>query len=260
MGERVMSIGYTEIGSGSEKVLVLHGWLGDYAVWEPTFNMLNKDVFTYVFIDYRGYGKSTDMQGDYTMREIAGDVISLVDELGFNNFHLIGHSMGGMAMQRVILDIDDRSRIKSAVGVDPVPACGGQLDEQSWALFEGAIKNDENRYNILDFTTGNRNSSQWLNYMVERSRASTTENAFTGYLNAWAKEDFADETKGLETPTLVCIGEHDLAFSKEAMEGTYLAWLPNAQLEIIANAGHYPMQEAPVNLVTIMEDFINKNI
>jgi pimeloyl-ACP methyl ester carboxylesterase len=255
-----MTIGYTKIGSGSEKVLVLHGWFGDYDVWAPTFNSLNKDIFTYVFVDYRGYGKSENQQGDYSMGEIAGDAISLVNDLGIDSFHVVGHSMGGMAMQRLILDIDDRSRIKSAVGVDPVPACGGQLDDETWTLFEGAIKNDENRYNILDFTTGNRNSSQWLNYMVERSRASTTEKAFAGYLNAWAKENFAEEVKGLETPTLVCIGEHDLAFSKEAMEGTYLAWLPNVQLEIIANAGHYPMQEAPVNLATIIEDFINKNI
>ena len=83
-------------------------------------------------------------------------------------------------MQRVIVDINDRSRVKSAIGIDPVPACGGQLDEPTWELFHGAIKSDENRYNILDFTTGNRNTAQWLNYMVERSRASTNEQAFAG--------------------------------------------------------------------------------
>ena len=255
-----MSIGYTTLGSGEEKILVLHGWFGDYAVWEPTFNSLDKETFTYVFMDYRGYGKSIDIAGDYSMSEIASDSISLVNELGWENFHVVGHSMGGMAIQRLILDMDDRKRIKSAVAIDPVPACGAQLDDESWALFEGAIKNDENRYNILNFTTGNRNSAQWLNYMVERSHASTTESAYAGYLNAWVKENFVEETKGLETPFLVCIGEHDLAFSKEAMEGTYLAWLPNSQLEIIANAGHYPMQEAPVNLATVMETFIKKNI
>ena len=254
-----MNIGHTTIGSGKEKVLVLHGWFGDYAVWEPTFNSLDKESFRYAFMDYRGYGKSKGTNGNYSMSEIAADAISLVNDLGWDRFHIIGHSMGGMAMQRVILDIDDSSRIKSAVGIDPVPACGGQLEGDFWELFEGAIQNMENRYKILDFTTGNRNSVQWLNYMVERSIASTTEPAFAGYLNAWSKEDFAEEAKGLETSTLVCIGEHDLAFSKEAMENTYLAWLPNSQLEIIANAGHYPMQEAPVNLATVMENFMRTN-
>jgi len=251
-----MSIGHTLLGTGANKVLVLHGWLGDYAVFEPTFNTLDLDRFTYAFVDYRGYGKSTEMTGDYSMREIAADAIALVDSLGWNDFHVVGHSMGGMAMQRVMLDIDDRSRVVSAIGIDPVPACGGQLDEPSWALFQGAIKSDENRYTILDFTTGNRNAARWLHYMVERSRASTTEAAFAGYLNAWAKEDFADEVSGIETPVLVLLGEHDLAFTREGMEATYLAWYPNAELEMIANAGHYAMQEAPVNLATLMEAFL----
>ena len=126
-----MDIGHTTIGSGKEKVIVLHGWFGDYAVWEPTFNSLDKDTFTYVFMDYRGYGKSIDMTGDYSMSEIASDAISLVNELSWKNFHVVGHSMGGMAMQRLILDIDERNRVKSTVGIDPVPACGGQLDEQT---------------------------------------------------------------------------------------------------------------------------------
>jgi len=255
-----MGIGHTTIGSGKEKILVLHGWFGDYEVWEPTFSSLDKNTFTYVFMDYRGYGKSKNMTGDYSMEEIASDSIALINDLNIKNYHLIGHSMGGMAMQRLILDMDDSKRVKSAVAIDPVPACGAQLDDESWVLFEGAIKNDENRYNILDFTTGNRNSTHWLNYMVVRSRASTTEDAFAGYLSAWVKENFVEETKGLQTPVLVCIGEHDLAFSKETMESTYLTWLPNSQLEIIANAGHYPMQEAPVNLATVMEAFMKKYI
>ena len=182
-----------------------------------------------------------------------------MNELGWTDFHVVGHSMCGMAMQRMILDIDDPKRVKSVVGIDPVPACGGQLDEQGWALFEGAIKRDDNRYRILDFTTGNRNTPRWIEYMVERSHATTTENAYAGYLNAWATETFVEEAKGIDTPVLVCIGEHDLAFTKEAMESTFLTWLPNAELEIIENAGHYPMQEAPVNLVTVMEGFLARH-
>jgi pimeloyl-ACP methyl ester carboxylesterase len=199
------------------------------------------------------------MTGDYSMPEIAADALALADELGLDRFHLVGHSMGGMATQRVLVDIDDRARVKSAVVVDPVPACGAQLEGDNWALFSGAIENDENRYNILDFTTGNRNTPQWINYMVARSRSTTTDEAFAGYLNAWAKEDFSEQIKGFKTPVLVCIGEHDHAFSSEVMKNTYLAWLPNAQLEVIANAGHYPMQEAPINLVCVIERYMHKH-
>lgn len=255
-----MIIGHTHLGSGTEKVLMLHGWFGDHAVWEPTFDSLDKDSFTYLFMDYRGYGQSIDMVGDYSMKEIARDAITLVNELGWERFHIVGHSMGGMAMQRVILDLEDPTRVKCAVGIDPVPACGGQLDEQTWALFSGAVENDENRYNILDFTTGNRNSPHWINYMVERSHETTTDNAFGGYLTAWARESFMDEVQGLQTPMLICIGEHDHAFTREAMQGTFLEWLPNAELHVIPNAGHYAMQETPVNLATIIDTYLRAHI
>lgn len=256
-----MSIGHTLVGAGDKKVLVLHGWFGDHTVFEPTFNALDLDGCTYAFMDYRGYGKSKELTGDYTMGEIAGDGIALVDQLGWEAFHVVGHSMGGMAMQRLLLDLDDHDRVRSAIGIDPVPASGGQLDAEAWALFEGAIGSDDNRYAILDFTTGKRNAARWLRYMVKRSRASTSEVAFAGYLDAWAKGDFAAEVEAaaFATPLLVLLGEHDLAFTREAMAATYLAWYPNAELALIANAGHYPMQETPVNLATLIEAFITRH-
>jgi len=39
-----------------------------------------------------------------------------------------------------------------------------------------------------------------------------------------------------------------------------LTWLPNSKLEIIKNSGHFPMQEAPVDLVTVMETFMIEHI
>lgn len=252
-----MTIGHTIIGRGERKVLVLHGWFGDYTVFEPTFNSIDMDQFTFAFMDNRGYGKSRNLAGDHTMKEIAADAIALVDELGWQKFYLVGHSMGAMAMQRIMLDIDDPSRIRGAIAVTPVPASGVPLDEESAALFEGAISSEDNRRAILDFTTGNRNSAQWLNYMVDHCRESTTQDAYADYLAAWTKTNFVDEIKGNKTPMLVCIGEFDPAFTTEVMEQTYLSWLPESNLKVISNAGHYPMQEAPVQMATAMQEFIS---
>ena len=83
--------------------------------------------------------------------------------------------------------------------------------------------------------------------------------AFAGYLDAWVKENFAGEVGGCAAPLLVILGEHDLAFTEEAMQATHLTWRPNSELQIVANAGHYPMQEAPVNLATMMQAFIRKH-
>ena len=57
-------------------------------------------------------------------------------------------------------------------------------------------------------------------------------------------------------PLLVIAGEHDAALTPDVMRGTFLQWYPNAKLEVMANAGHYPMDETPVALVTSIERFL----
>lgn len=253
-----MTIGYTTYGSGKEGVMVLHGWFGDHTVFAPMIPYLDTDTFTYAFMDYRGYGKSRDIKGNHTMQEIALDAIELADKLGWDHFHVIGHSMGGMALIRLAVNHPDR--IKSGVALNPVPASGVPLDADSQALFDGAVNSDENRRAILDFTTGNRLSRQWLDYRVESSRKTTNIDAYADYLVVWTKTNFAEESKGLETPLLVCPGEHDGALTEEVMKQTYMEWYPNATLSVLPNCGHYPMQEIPVYLATTMENFMREHV
>jgi pimeloyl-ACP methyl ester carboxylesterase len=51
---------------------------------------------------------------------------------------------------------------------------------------------------------------------------------------------------------------HDPALSAQVMEQAYLVLLPNAELEVPANAGHSPMFETPVALATAMEEFLRR--
>ena len=252
-----MTIGHEKLGSGNEGVIVLHGWFGDHKVFEPMFPYLDTDTYTYAFVNYRGYGLSMDMAGEHTMNEIAADAIELANHLGWDKFHVIGHSMGGMAMQRIALDA--LGRVKSGIAVTPVPASGVPLDEDGKALFDGAPDNDDNRRMILDFTTGNRLSKRWLDARVKASRETTTRDAFADYLVAWTQTNFSEEIRGLDIPVLVLYGEYDLALTGEVMQQTYIEWLPNAELAMIGNSGHYPMQETPVFLTTTVEKFMHKH-
>ncbi|MCA9690775.1 MAG: alpha/beta hydrolase [Nannocystaceae bacterium] len=249
-----MTIGHTIVGSGERRVIVLHGWFGDYSVFEPMLPYLDTTAFSYAFMDYRGYGKSRFQAGEHTMKEIAGDAIALADHLGWERFAVVGHSMGGMAVQRVAVDAS--ARVLGGVAITPVPASGVPFDEGGWALFSGAADDDGNRRTILDVTTGQRLSGAWLDWMVRRSREVTTRDAFADYFVAWAKTDFVAEANGLTTPLLVLPGEHDPALTVDVMKQTFLAWYPNARMEVLANAGHYPMQETPVRLATVIEAFL----
>jgi len=123
-----MTNGFLQIGHGPRKVLALNGWFGSSADWSAMNEALDPQAFTYVWFDYRGYGASIGRRGTYTFEETAQDVLELADHLGWERFSLIGHSMGGMAMQRVLLAAP--ARIERMVGITAVPACGSRMDDR----------------------------------------------------------------------------------------------------------------------------------
>lgn len=249
-----MALGYEKLGEGAHKVIVLHGWFGDETFMHPMRNALSLDEFTYIFPAYRGYGASKSMTGAYTVEEIAADALALADDLGFARFSLVGHSMGGKFMQRVALDAP--TRVSKMVGVTPVPAAPVPFDDRGWALFDGAAANIDNRRAIIDFTTGSRLSKAWVDAMARHSWATATQKAFAAYLLAWAKTDFHDAVMGCEIPVKVIVGENDAAITPDVIKATFLQWCKHAEMEVFANAGHYPMDETPVALATAIEAFL----
>ena len=79
--------------------------------------------------------------------------------------------------------------------------------------------------------------------------------AFAAYFPAWADTDFSAGIVGRH-PLKVLVGEHDPVFNAALMERTYLRRYAHASLEVLGNAGHYPMNETPLALVTAIERFL----
>ncbi len=254
-----MTISYTTHGSGPERVLVMHDWSGDRTTYDPAIPYLDGAAFTYAFVDLRGYGGSRDMAGEYTVTEVAGDCLEVADELGWQNFHAIGHSMTGMATQRMALDAP--SRIKSAIAVCAVSAAGMPMDDENWAFFSSATENDDDFGELMKMVTGGELTDRWADEKVRRNREGTAPECRMGYLTMFSKTNFAEEVQGLETPYLVVVGEKDFeGLNEAAMQETFMSMHPNAELVVMPNCGHYPMQECPPFFATVIENFLRKQV
>lgn len=241
-------------GDGPERVLVLHNWFGDRTSFDPTRKHLDGDAFTYAFLDCRGYGEAIGADGAFTMEKVAEDALAVADHLGWDAFSVIGHSMGGMAAQLLLLTAP--SRVRSIIGVAPVPASGFPLEGETWELFAGAAENPANRRAIIDNTTGGRHGDAWLDAMVSRSLKRSSTTAFRAYLDSWSRSDFHERVKDNPTPVLLVAGAHDPALGPETMRATWLQWYPNAELEVIEDAGHYAPEEAPEAFAAAVERFL----
>lgn len=249
-----MSIPHRTVGHGPKTVLLLHGWLGSADGWGLFPDYLDPEVATWVFTDNRGYGARLGETGYFTLDEVANDVLALADELGAQTFSLVGHSMGGAEVLRILAKAPER--VDKLIGITPVGAAPTPLDEAGHDLFFGAPDDDAKRFGIVDFTTGNRLTPQFIQSIVDWSREHSTVEAFRGAVDAWVNADFLAEVEGNETPILVIPGEHDPALGAETVNQTWKPHFPNATVDVIPNAGHYPMFETPVALATRVNAFI----
>ncbi|WP_425929558.1 alpha/beta fold hydrolase [Pseudomonas sp. NyZ201] len=244
---------FHRVGNGPHPVLVLHGWFGDAHSFEPIEPWLNSHAFSYVFMDYRGYGSMQEASGAYTIDEIASDALTLADALGFHAFSLIGHSMGGMAIERIATLAPDR--VRALVAVAPVPCGGIAYDAATRRLLEDAAERVDNRRAIINYSTGGRLPWSWVEWKAAYSATHSSQEAFAAYFRAWADTDFSDEIVGRH-PLKVLVGKHDPTFNAGLMAKTYLRRYFHATVEILENAGHYPMNETPLALARAIESFL----
>ncbi|MFI5975254.1 alpha/beta fold hydrolase [Streptomyces sp. NPDC051452] len=241
-------------GDGAHKVFAVHGWFADRSAFAAVLPDLDRTAFTYALVDLRGYGAARDAVGSYTTAEAALDLVRLADLLGWERFSVIGHSMGGAVAQRLLAVAPHR--LRRIAGVSPVPASGMPLPDGQDVLFADAAHRPENRRAIIDFTTGGRRPAAWLDRMVDRSLERSDAGAFRAWLDSWAGEDFHADVAGSEVPALAVAGALDPALSPAVLRATWLSWYPRAELAELPSAGHYAMDETPLELIRVVEDFL----
>lgn len=247
-------IGHYIYGHGPERALVLHGWFGDWRVFEHMLPALDASRFSFAFMDYRGYGQSKAFDGPFDIPSIASDAVALADHLGWESFDLVGHSMGGKAALQ--LAVKYSHRIQKILAITPVWAGKVPFDEHTLAKFREAVHDVRLREAIIGETAGGREPAVWARNLAAHSLRVSLPEAFGGYLESWALSDFAADVRGLSIPTRVVVGVHDSSITREVVSATWLATLGKATLDVLPECGHYPMLQTPLALARVFESFL----
>ncbi|MGF1699095.1 alpha/beta fold hydrolase [Photobacterium makurazakiensis] len=87
-----MNLHYQVNGEGSA-IILIHGLFGSADNLGLLARSL-KDKYKVISVDLRNHGRSPHSP-HFTYREMAADVLSVIDELNIEQFSVIGHSMGG---------------------------------------------------------------------------------------------------------------------------------------------------------------------
>ena len=88
-----MHLFHVEYGSGVPLVL-LHGFPFDHTIWEEVIGEIKKGI-RIIAPDLRGHGSSIIEESNYSIVDMASDVIELLDHLQLGQVGIAGHSLGG---------------------------------------------------------------------------------------------------------------------------------------------------------------------
>ncbi|HKU42202.1 MAG TPA: alpha/beta hydrolase [Polyangiales bacterium] len=249
-------LGFDLLGTGAQTVVVMNDWMSDTSSWDAARPYLDRERFSWVFADLRGYGRSKELRGEFTLREAAADVLELATALRRERFAILGHSMSTLVAMH--LAQTQRSRIQRAVLLTPAPPAGiGVQDAELAAMDAIARGSDETRLYWLRMRLGEHTSEGFARFKAERWRAASTPDAVSAYLRMFARDGLPDASARIGVPVLAVSGERDIEpMRREAVQRLLSPLCEQLSVVALADSGHYPMQETPPLLVATIERFL----
>jgi 3-oxoadipate enol-lactonase len=225
-------------GAEDAPFLVLSNSLGTtHRMWDAQMPALTES-FRVLRYDKRGHGESPAPPGPYSIEELAGDVLALLDELEIERPVLwAGVSIGGMTGLWLAANAPERiERLAVCCTAAHLPPAEMWRDRAASVRAEGMPAVTE--------TTLERWFSPDLHEqrpdVVERFRADLLDTPPEGYAScceAIAGHDLRDRLESIAAPTLVVAGEDDPAtppeLGREIADG-----LPGARFELLPGARH----------------------
>lgn len=248
-------LGATQLGHGSTRVIVVHDWLGDHRNYEPMHPYLNEELFSWAFVDLRGYGLSKNLAGVYSLAEASTDVLLFADSLGWDRFHIVGHSMSSLVAQSVVATAPER--VGRMALLTPLSPAGLAVSSDVVSALETMGNDPSVREAGLAAQWGERNGKAWMTYKLERWLASATPAAVSGYVKLFCSSAFEMPVQTTRA-VLAITGAHDGApFLRDDVSAGLEPFYPQLKVRELAVAGHYPMEEAPVATAHLLSEFLS---
>src|ERR1700674_2596601 len=211
---------YEDHGSGKPVVLI-HGYPLSGASWEKQLPVLLEAGYRVITYDRRGFGKSSQPATGYNYDTFAEDLHKLVTQLELHDFSLVGFSMGGGEVARYFGKYGSKGVSKAVIisGVPPfllkTPDNPEGVDKSVFEGIEKAVIADRYAF-FTEFFKNFYNTDLLLNKRVSEQAVQASWNVAAGAsataslacVPTW-HEDFREDLKRIDVPTLVIHGDAD---------------------------------------------------
>lgn len=241
---------YLPRGEGDPLLLIM-GLSGTHLSWgDPFLDALVARGFEVIAYDHRGVGRSSRVDEQFTLEQLADDAAGLLSELGIDRAHVVGISMGGMVAQHLALRHPERI-VTLTIGCSYAGGEGSSLTppETFQRLAEGWASGDRERALRTGWEINVSRPFAQQPGEYERWRAMALElpvplTVIQLQLQAVAPHDTSARLGEISAPTLVVHGTED-DMLPVANSRVIASHIPGARLEELEGIGHLFWWEQP---------------
>ena len=242
-------------------VLLLHGFPETSRMWLPLMERLADEGFHCLAPDQRGYSpgaRPPDVES-YDYHHFAADIAGLLDAMGWERAHLIGHDWGALAGWVAVCTNPDRFLSWTSLSIPHVRPFGEAIRENEEQMAKsgyigffrqtGTAEDafSANGYqalrNICQATHSQDEVDEYIDVLSQDGALTAALNWYRGSEGIRPTQAGGSQFGPVSTPTLHVWGNDDMAIGRAATEATrgYVTG-PYQLLEL--DCGHWIVQEA----------------
>lgn len=250
------------------KWVFIHGLMGYGQNWRRIISGLEVTERCLVY-DQRGHGRSFQPESGYAPEDYADDLLRIVEEIGWQDFVLVGHSMGGRNVLNFATRYPEKLSHLVIEDIGPeanplaheyyeyllnlVPAPFASREEAKRYFFEDFVKNAKTRENVQVM------AQYFYSNMVETENGTVdwrfSKNGIIDSVRLGRNSERWDEVEALKVPTLLVRGAHSKELTHENYE-KMKALNPMIKGVEIAGAGHWVHSDQPQAFLEALKTFV----
>jgi pimeloyl-ACP methyl ester carboxylesterase len=256
---------YEEVGSGIP-ILFVHEFAGDHRSWEPQMRYFARR-YRCIAYNARGYPPSEvpPATASYSQARACADIRCVLDQLRLDKAHIVGLSMGGLAVVHFGLTYPERARSLLVAGAGYGSEAGerdkfrveaetiaGKLDRDGMAKFAEAYAYGPTRVQFEGKDP--RGFAEFKLMLAEHSAKGAIGTQLGVQRQRPSLFELAEQLRQLTVPMLVVTGDEDWPC---LLPNIFLKrTCPAAALLVIPNSGHAVNLEEPAQFNAALADFL----
>lgn len=239
-------------------VVFLHGLAGFRQLWSDAVARTRAGGFRCISYDHRGHGESSDAPAPWTIRDLADDLASVLDDLDIERACIVGHSMGGRVMFDFALERPDRVWAVVAVAAQsetPRPPYRETLVEVRNTTVHEGLPGFRRAFEAAGEIPGRIALDAAFAAEFEARFAHNRAAMLAASLDAiLVMPALTPRIHEITVPALAIVGELDEPFREIA--ALYERRMTSCRTTVVPSCHHYPMTDQPAAFTKALTEFL----